>query len=143
MALPSAPLSATNLAASVRKCTALDYREQALLVPVQRLSFIEPLNASVQPPLGKPQTLLGICVVALARRALVKSHHDVGPDDTLGIHDILGSEEVLRAIYVRPELAALFTQLADAGQREDLKAPTVSQNGSLPAVKAGLPGNLL
>jgi len=69
--------------------------EQRLVMPVEGLGLVEPLHAALQPSLGQPQTLLGILVVALSRRALVEGHHDVGSDDALRVHHVLWREEVL------------------------------------------------
>ena len=54
--------------------------------------------ATLQPALGQAKAVLGIVVVALARRTLVKRHHDVGTDDALCVHHVLGSEEMLRTV---------------------------------------------
>ena len=68
--------------------------EERLAIAIEGLRLVETLHASLQPTLCKPQTISGILIVALAWRALVEGHHDIGSDGALGIHHILGGEEV-------------------------------------------------
>ena len=115
--------------------TALHDGKQRLVVAVQRLCLVEPLHAALQPPLGESQRLLGILVVAVSRGTLVECHHDVGTDDTLGIHHVLGGEDMLRTVNMAAELTAFLLQLADAGQRKDLKTARIGQDRTVPRIK--------
>ena len=96
--------------------------EEALAVTVERLCLVESLDAAVEPALCHFKAALGILAVALSRRALVERHDDVGSDDALSVHHVLGSEDVLRAVDVAAELTAFLAQLAYACEREHLKA---------------------
>ena len=95
---------------------ALHNGKQCLVVAVEGLRLVESLQAAVQPAVGEPQRLLGIQVVALARGTFVEGHHDVGADDALRVHHVLGCEEVLAAVYVAAKFATFLAQLADASQ---------------------------
>ena len=88
------------LAAQFREGAALNDRKETLLIAVERFRLVEALEAAVQPALGELQTLFGVLEIALSRRTLIESHHDVGTDDALGIHHVLGGEEVLAAVDV-------------------------------------------
>ena len=105
--------------------TALHNGEQRLVVAVQRLRLVKSLHAAFQPALGQSQRVLGILVVALARRTFIEGHHDVGPDDTLGVHHVLGSEDMLRPVDVTAELTPFLLQFTDARQGKNLKTTRV------------------
>ena len=122
-------------AAQLWESTTLDDREEALLITVERFCLVEALDAAVEPALGHLQTLLRIHKVALSGRTLIESHHDVGTDDAFCIHHVLWSEEMLAAIDVGTELAALFSELADSGKREYLEAAAVGEDRAVPAVE--------
>ena len=68
--------------------------EQALLVAIERFCLIETLDATVEPTLCQAQRFLSIFVIALAWRTLIKGHHDIGTNDALGVHDVLGREDM-------------------------------------------------
>ena len=119
----------------VFECTSLNNREQALSMTIKRFGFVESLEATVEPTLSHHQALLGILIVALARRTLVESHHDVGTNDALSIHNILRSEDMLRAIDMRTEFATLLTKLSDACEREHLETTTICEDRAIPAVE--------
>lgn len=59
------------------------------MIAVERLCLIEPFYASVEPTLCHGKAVLGILVVAEARRTFIESHHDIGADDALRVHDAL------------------------------------------------------
>ena len=115
---------------------ALHDGEEALLISVQRFGLVEALETAVEPTLCHLETLLGILEVALSRRTLVERHHDVGTNNSLSVHHVLGCEDVLASVDVRAELAPLLTQLSDACKREHLESATVCQDGSVPSVEA-------
>ena len=89
--------------------TTLNDREQRLVVAVQGLGLVESLNAALQPSLSEAQAVLGIFVVALAWRALVERHHDIGANHTLGVHHVLRRKDMLRTINMTAELATFLT----------------------------------
>ena len=69
--------------------------EKCLMVAIEGFSLIETLDASVEPVPCKFQTLTRLLIFAIAWWAFVESHHDVGSDGALRIHDILGLKEML------------------------------------------------
>ena len=75
--------------------TALNDREQRLVVAIQGLGLVESLDATLKPTLSESKAVLGIFIIALTRRALVERHHDVGTNHTLGVHHILGRKNML------------------------------------------------
>ena len=114
---------------------ALHNGEQTLLVTIQRLSLVKPLDAPVKPALGHSQAVLCVGVITQSGRTFVESHHDVGTDNTFSVHYILRSEDVLRPVDVASELTSFLCQLANAGQREYLEAAGISQNRAFPAIE--------
>ena len=126
----------SRLAPQVGIGAALDDRKEGLGVAVEGLGLAETLEAAVEPALGKPKAVLGVGVVALARRTLVERHDDVGTDDALDVHHALGGEDVLRTVDVGSKLAALLRELADAREGEDLEAAGVGEDRAVPTVEA-------
>ena len=114
---------------------ALNDGEERLTITVEGFRLVKTLHASLQPSLGKLQTISSILVVALAWRTLVEGHHDIGSDGTLGIHHILRREEVFRAINVTTELTTFVAEFADARERENLKTTRVSKDRAIPGVE--------
>ena len=115
--------------------TALNDGEEGLAVTIDRFGLVETLDTTVEPALGQSQGVLGILIVALARRTLVERHHDIGTDDTFGIHHVLRSEDMLGTVDMATELASLLAQLADACQGENLETARVGQDGTVPCVE--------
>ena len=115
--------------------TALNDGEQRLGVAVKGFSIIKTLDATLEPALGEAERLLGILVIALARRALVEGHHDVGTNHALGVHHVLRGEDVARTVDVALELATFLAQLADACERKDLETTAISQYRTIPGVE--------
>lgn len=66
-------------------------------------------------------------------RAFVERHHDVGSESALDLHGFLWRDEVPRAIDVRLESHTFFRELIDVGEREDLVATGVCEDGPVPA----------
>src|SRR5574344_926830 len=106
------------------------------MISVERFGLVEMLDAAVEPPVGESETLLGILVIAFARRTFVEGHHDVCSDDALGVHHILRSKYMFAAIDMRTELATLLREFTDARKREYLKTAAVGKDGALPTVEA-------
>ena len=75
----------------------------------------------------------GVLQLAGPRRTLVEGHADVGPDAALGVHHVLGREEVAAAIDVALELHAFLGDLADVAEGMHLKAAAVGEDGAVPA----------
>ena len=115
--------------------TALNDGEEGLAMTIERFGLVETLDTTVEPALGQSQGVLGILIVALARRTLIERHHDIGTDDTLGIHHVLRGEDMLGTVDMTTELASLLAQLSDTGQGEDLETTRVGQDRTVPCVE--------
>ena len=74
-------------------------------------------------------------MITITRSTLVESHHNIGSDDALNLHHILGRKEVLATVDVAAESATLLLNLPMISQREDLEAAAVGEQGALPAVE--------
>src|ERR1700683_717193 len=72
-------------------------------------------------------------------RAFVERHDDVGAEANLRFHGTLGTEEMRRAIEMRTKRDALFLDLAQFVQAEDLKAAGVGKDGARPRHEAMQP----
>ena len=79
--------------------------------------------------------LPGIFVISGTRCTFIESHHDISSDGTLNVHNSFRSKQVFRTVNVRAELNTFFAHLADAGEREHLKASTVGQHRAVKAVE--------
>src|SRR5258705_7262436 len=80
------------------------------------------------------------------REALVEDHRDVGAQARLDVRRAFRRQQVWRAVEVRPELRALFRNLAPLRETEHLVAAAVGQHGMRPAdeaVQAPAPGDQL
>ncbi len=66
------------------------------------------------------------------RRALVETHDQVGPQRGLLRHRPLGTEEVLRSVIDGAELHSALVDPGGIAQTEDLVAPTVRQQRTVP-----------
>ena len=55
-------------------------------------------------------------MVTVARSTLVESHHNVGANNAFDIHDILGCEKMLTAVYMAAEGATFLFDFAIVGQ---------------------------
>ncbi len=64
--------------------------------------------------------------------ALVEGHDDVGAESYLNFDRMLGSKSVRTPVEVRAELDAVFRDLAERVEREDLEAAGVSEYGARP-----------
>ena len=106
----------SGLASKVFKRAPLHDREEALLVSVQRFSLIKVLNTTVKPSLCHRKTLLCILIIALSWGTFVERHHNIGTDNTLCIHYIFRSKEMLRAINVRTKHTSFLRQFSDTSE---------------------------
>ena len=93
------------------------------------------LYAAVEPVMCECEALLGVVVGGCARGAFVEGHYDVGTDAALDVDDLLGGEEMFRAVDMAAELTSLLAQLADAREREDLEAAAIGEHGAVEAVE--------
>src|SRR5690606_5987264 len=78
------------------------------------------------------------------RDALVELHLNVTAEQALNFYGPLRGEHVVRSVHVRPECYPLLGDLPQSGERHDLKAAGVSQDGSRPAherVQTAKPGD--
>ena len=89
-------------------------------------------DAALEPALGQAQRLFGVAVVGVAGAAFIERHDDVGADDPLRIDVVFRRENVPGAVDVRLEDAALFGEFPALGEREDLEAAAVGQDGPVP-----------
>ena len=65
-------------------------------------------------------------------QALIERHHDVAAERQLDIDGGFGREQVRVAIQVRAEQHAVFGDLAQVAQAEDLEAAGIGQDGARP-----------
>ena len=121
--------------AEFRIDTTLDDREHNLIVPVQRLGLTEMLEITLKPSLSQFKRLGSVLFVSVTWTALVKRHHYVSADNSLGVNVILWSKSVPRTINVRLETATLLGDFSDFGQREHLESAAVRQDRSVPVLK--------
>ena len=113
-------------------CASLYDGEQRLVVAVFGLGLMVAVEAAIQPSLGQRQRFGRVFARGVARGAFVESHHDVGADRALGVHDAFGGEEVFRTVDMRPEMASLLLELAASCEREDLEAAAVGEHRPFP-----------
>ena len=124
-----------RLAAQVGEPHALHYGEIGLRIAVEAFGLLIAFPAALKPAVGESERFPGVGIVSHAGGTFVESHHDVGADGALDIHDSLGGEEVSRAVDVRAEVGALFGEFALSRQGKDLKAAAVGEDRPLPAVE--------
>ncbi len=65
-------------------------------------------------------------------QALIERHHDVAAERELDIDRGFGREQVRVAIQVRAEQHAVFGDLAQVAQAEDLESAGIGQDGARP-----------
>ena len=124
-----------GLAAKIRIHAALNDRKQRLRISIQRICGIKMLHTSLQPLLCQSERFLCVLICGIARAALVKSHHNVGSDDTLRIHIVLRSEDMLRSVYVRTEYASVFSKFSDRAEGKHLESAAVGQDRTVPRLE--------
>ncbi len=69
-------------------------------------------------------------------QAFVERHHDVAAERELDVHGGFGREQMRVAIQMRAEQHALFGDLAQIAQAEDLEAAGVGEDGARPGHEA-------
>src|SRR3989344_2887994 len=69
------------------------------------------------------------------RRTFVETHDDVTAEFVLNLHCFFRSQEMFRSINVRTELDAMFLNLANTFERENLKSSGVRENRFVPSYK--------
>ena len=124
-----------TLAAQLGIDATLHDGEECLAVTVFRFCFMKTLPTAFHPAVRQVEALACVGKVCRSRRALVESHHDVRADGALDVHHLLGREEMLAAVDVGAELAALFREFANAGEGKHLKASAVGEHGAVEAVE--------
>ena len=90
--------------------------------PVQAVKSLHLFFAPVQPPRCARDGSLHIVPLRVAGRALVESHGYRGSKMRLDPHALLGPHEDPGPVYMRVEGHALFLDLAQVSQGEDLKS---------------------
>ena len=85
----------------------------------------------------------GGAAIDLDGRAFIEHHGDVRIQRTLHLHRDLGREKELVAVDRRGKAHAFFRDLAQIPQAPDLEAARIGQDGTLPAVEAVQPAQLL
>ena len=96
---------------------------------------METLPTAFHPAVCQVEALAGVGKVSRPWRALVESHHDVRADGALDVHHLLGREEMLAAVDVGAELAALFREFANAREGKHLEAAAVGEHGAVETVE--------
>ena len=91
-----------------------------------------PVLATFSPASGEAGGLLGILALAGVGRAFVEEHGDVGAKNGLDLHALLGAEHHAGAVEMALKLDALFGDFSDFGQRPNLKAAGVGEQGPVP-----------
>ena len=118
----------------------------ALVDAEQKLVFVDRLLqavqtrhlffAPVQPPGRARHRFLYIISLRVAGWAFVEGHGDGGCQMGLDPHALLGSHKDPRSVDMGVERDALLLDLAKVGQREDLKAARIREDGLVPAHEA-------
>ena len=107
---------------------ALDDAEQGLARVL--LCGLAPSGPAQCPFQGFPRVIMG----GRERDAFVKGHDDVRAQRFLDLHGILGADEMLRpAVEMGLERHALFGDLPEVRQAEDLEPSAVGQDRPMPA----------
>ena len=74
-------------------------------------------------------------------KLIIEEHGDVGSKGGLDFHGLARAEEAGRAVEVVLEVHALLGDLAQFGQREDLKAAGVGEDRAVPGHEAVQPAH--
>ena len=124
--------------AQIGEDAALDDAEKGLRRTVGALG--SELEMALQAALGPAQGHLHRfpCVLASAGEggALVEDHDDIGAQAVFDLHDLFGGEQVVRAVQVGLETDALFLNLVEFAQAEDLVAAAIGEDGTSPVHEA-------
>ena len=108
---------------------ALDDGEERLLRSTERLMR---LVAAFQPGGGALHRLFCLLMRVAVLRALIERHDDIRTQIVLDIHRLFGREEVIAAVDVRGKAHAVVGDVVERGERKDLEAAAVRQNGAVP-----------
>ena len=73
------------------------------MVAVEWLGFLDPIDTTTKPALGKSQRLLRIVNIGIPWTTFIEGHDNICPYRALDVHYSLRSEEVPRSIDVRLE----------------------------------------
>ena len=73
---------------------------------------MDPIEATVQPPVGHVHRLLCIFIGAGVRRAFVKCHNDICANFTLNVHHTLRRKQMFSAIDMARKSSTLFGDFA-------------------------------
>ena len=97
------------------------------------LICFDPILTALSPSGGHACGVLGILAVAGIGWAFVKEHRDVGAEDALDLHAFFRRQHHGVAIEVILEAHAFLGDLAQFGERPDLKAAGVGEHGAIPS----------
>ena len=107
--------------------TALIDGKEALMLPQREIP------AAAQPPRGARHALFQRSAIHATRRTFIQSHDDIGTQIRLNLHGAFGAQEMTGSIYMALKSDAFFTDLSHGGERKNLKAATVREDGSIPS----------
>ena len=108
---------------------ALDDGKERLLRGAERLVR---LVAALQPLGGAFHRLLRLLVRVAVLRTLIERHDDVRPQIVLDVHRLFGREEVIASVDVRGKAHAVVRDVVERGERKDLEAAAVREDGAVP-----------
>src|SRR2546427_7451249 len=77
--------------------------------------------------------MLRIEVGSRVGEAIIQNHHDVRAKRDLNINRELGAQEMRAAVEMRLEPDAVFTDIAQRTQAEDLKSAAVGEDRPVPS----------
>lgn len=110
---------------------ALDDAEKSLT----RWIFLR-FDAALEPTGGALERIFCIAAIGSVRNTLVKSHDDIGAKNVLYFHDGFRREKMLGTVEMGAEKHALFCDLAQITEAEDLEAAAVGEDWAIPVHEA-------
>ncbi len=117
---------------------ALDDAEERASLTGRRVSR----DGAAEPPEGQRQRVLRVGEGSGMGQTLVERVEDVHAQRVLDLHADLRRQEPQRAVDVRAEFHTLLAEPAELREAEDLEAPGVRQDGSVPGHEAMQPAHL-
>lgn len=95
--------------------------------------FCVPVLAAFCPAGGQGERGGGVFLIAGVGRAFVEKHGDVRPEGGLDGHRFFGAEHHFRPVEVGLEADAFFGDFAHFGERPNLEAAGIGEDGFLPS----------
>src|SRR5215471_1597196 len=96
------------------------------------MRLIHAIDATIQPAMRELHAFLCIAMITWIWWAFIKCHYDIGPDATLNIDHIFRSEFVPASVDMTLKTHSFFFYFSIGGERKNLVASTVGENGFIP-----------